>query len=50
MGSMPSSGTPEDSYSVLRYNNKQIFKKKKEVTDILFMKNLCFASPGDSIS
>jgi hypothetical protein len=27
---MPSSGASEDSYSVLRYNNKYIFKKKKE--------------------
>jgi hypothetical protein len=27
---MPSSGASEDSYSVLTYNNKYIFKKKKK--------------------
>jgi hypothetical protein len=29
---MPSSGVSEDSYSVLRYNNKINLKKKKRIT------------------
>jgi hypothetical protein len=28
---MPSSGMSEDSYSVLRYNNKEILKRKKHL-------------------
>jgi hypothetical protein len=32
---MPSSGASEDSYSVLRYNNKYILKKRKRKLSIV---------------
>jgi hypothetical protein len=37
---MPSSGVSEDSYSVLRYNNKYIFKKIIKKANTLTQYNL----------
>jgi hypothetical protein len=38
---MPSSGVSEDSYSILTYNNKYIFKKKQKKQQLLGLISIC---------